>query len=335
MLSRRRGFTLIELLVVIAIIAVLIALLLPAVQQAREAARRSQCKNNLKQIGLALHNYHDVAKVFPPALLNSGRYNNATFYSNGNQVLNAPGWIMLLPYIDQAPAYSTYNLNLCSNQSSPYGMGVMGQDSVNESVTSLLVPNLVCPSHPGGGEQVTSNPGSSTDFYTRRNARRTSYLFSTGQWTDYDAPYRNFNTDVRQAAFGNNGAARIEDITDGTSNTYVIGESWGGRFHTSTAYGPWGLQGTHTCCHGRTLSNSSTVVDSTTVAQYVPDFYLNKPYQNDAQRRTYAWAFNSGHTGGGHFLLGDGSVRFLSENTDAATQARLAYIHDGNPIGEF
>src|SRR5947208_2953292 len=92
----RRGFTLIELLVVIAIIAVLIALLLPAVQQAREAARRTQCKNNLKQIGLALHNYHDTYGVLPPATIAPGQ-SPAT---NNNQILNHKGWTMLLPYFD-------------------------------------------------------------------------------------------------------------------------------------------------------------------------------------------------------------------------------------------
>ncbi|NOX55774.1 MAG: DUF1559 domain-containing protein, partial [Planctomycetes bacterium] len=112
----RRGFTLIELLVVIAIIAILIALLLPAVQQAREAARRTQCRNNLKQIGLALHNYHDVYGVFPPALINSGRQGDRN--TNG-PVLNATAWIMLLPYVDQAPLYEQYNSNLASNPSCP------------------------------------------------------------------------------------------------------------------------------------------------------------------------------------------------------------------------
>ncbi|MHC4879918.1 MAG: type II secretion system protein, partial [Planctomycetota bacterium] len=93
---RRRAFTLIELLVVIAIIAILVALLLPAVQSAREAARRSQCKNNMKQMGIALHSYHDTYNVLPPALMNSGRYNNGSHYnpaSNGNGVMNIPGWV--------------------------------------------------------------------------------------------------------------------------------------------------------------------------------------------------------------------------------------------------
>lgn len=334
--ARSRGFTLIELLVVIAIIAILIALLLPAVQQAREAARRTQCRNNLKQIGLALHNYHDNFNVFPPALLNSGRYNNATYFTGQNQILNTPGWVFLLPYIDQAPAYNQYNFNVCSSMSSPYSLPVSGTDATNVAITGMRLPGILCPSHPQGGEVVTSNAGVSTDFYSRNQARRSSYVFSTGHFTDYDAPYESLNNDIRQGAFGNNGAARIASIVDGTSNTILVGESWGGgQYRTSTSYGPWGLNGTHTCCHGRTLNNSNSSLTSATVAQYVADFGLNRPYLNDAQRRTYAWALSSGHTGGVHFVFGDGTVKFLSENLDALTVARLAYIHDNSPVGDF
>src|SRR5688572_803295 len=100
------GFTLIELLVVIAIIAVLIALLLPAVQQAREAARRTQCKNNLKQVGLALHNYHDSFNIFPFSVMGDGSC-EATYIPP--RVTNARGWTMLLPYFDQAPLFNQYN----------------------------------------------------------------------------------------------------------------------------------------------------------------------------------------------------------------------------------
>ena len=116
MKARRLGFTLIELLVVIAIIAILIALLLPAVQQAREAARRTQCRNNLKQMGLALANYHDTFSVHPPAMINSGRLDSFPFYSNGNKVLNTTGSVMLLPYMDQANLYNQYDFNVCSNE---------------------------------------------------------------------------------------------------------------------------------------------------------------------------------------------------------------------------
>ncbi len=163
------GFTLIELLVVIAIIAILVALLLPAVQQAREAARRTQCRNNLKQMGIALANYHDVYGVHPPALINSGRYEDLPFYSGGNRVLNTTGWTLLLPYLEQANAWQRYDFNQCSSGSSPVLMPVAGHDTANLSVTQLKIPILGCPSDPGAGEQSTHFPG--TDDIYSRNAR--------------------------------------------------------------------------------------------------------------------------------------------------------------------
>jgi prepilin-type N-terminal cleavage/methylation domain-containing protein len=185
----RSGFTLIELLVVIAIIAVLVAILLPAVQQAREAARASQCRNNLKQWGVALHNYHETHSVFPPALLNSGRYNSPAFFTGSSRVLNTTGWTLLLPYVDQVGLYNKYDFNVCSSMSSPYSLPVAGTDATNVAITSTNLPLLNCPSHPQAGQEVTAGPGVLTDFYTRNRARRTSYAFSTGTMTDYDAPY--------------------------------------------------------------------------------------------------------------------------------------------------
>lgn len=333
--SRAVGFTLIELLVVIAIIAVLIALLLPAVQQAREAARRTQCRNNMKQMGLALHNYHDNFGIFPPALLNSGRFNSPSFFTAPNLVLNTTGWVFLLPYVDQAAAYSQYNFNVCSSMSSPYSFTVSGTDATNAAITGMSVPMLVCPSHPNGNELVTNDPGNAGDFYTINKARRTSYLFSAGSTDDYSDIYANYAGNVTQGAFGNNSAARIRDMSDGASNCLLVGEAWGGAaYKTSTNYGPWGLNGTHTCCHGYVPSSSGSSLTSATVASYASDWGINRPYQGDAQNRTYAWVFNSGHTGGAQFLQGDGSVRFLSSNMDYLILAQLAYIHDGTVIGD-
>jgi prepilin-type N-terminal cleavage/methylation domain-containing protein/prepilin-type processing-associated H-X9-DG protein len=335
---RSRGFTLIELLVVIAIIAVLIALLLPAVQQAREAARRTQCRNNMKQMGLALHNYHDNFNVMPPALLNSGRYQSAAgYYPVTNRVLNTSGWVFLLPYIDQAPAYNQYNFNVCSSMSNPYGYNIAGTDVTNAAVVNIKIPMLACPSHPNSDEVVTSNAGVGTDFYSRNQARRTSYLFSSGSFQDYSAPYATTSTDIRQGAFGNSGAAKMRDFIDGSSNTILVGEAWGGgNWKQSTSYGPWGLNGTHTCCHGYTPSGSTTALNSTTVAAYTAQWNINAVYTaGDPLLKTYAWVFNSGHTGGAQFLMGDGSVRFISQNINYLTVCQLAYIHDGTPLGEF
>jgi prepilin-type N-terminal cleavage/methylation domain-containing protein/prepilin-type processing-associated H-X9-DG protein len=330
-LKRARGFTLIELLVVIAIMAILVSLLLPAVQQAREAARRTQCRNNLKQMGLALANYHDTFSVHPPAMINSGRLDSFSFYSGGNRVLNTTGWTMLLPYMEQANLYSQYDSSVCSNGSSPLGMPVAGSDSRNQPVVSQKMAWLSCPSHPEAGESSTHFPGTS-DIYTRQDAKRSSYLFATGVFTDWDDPWSYFGSDVRRGMFGNNGAARMADLRDGSSNTIAIGEAHGGdRNKVSVNFGPWGLMGTHTCCHGRVVSDHPTSV--------APDQFMdrrwgiNAPW--DSTKRSYAWTFNSSHTGGAGFLFADGSVHFLSENMDYRTFCLLNYIQDGQSLGEF
>ncbi len=335
--NRSRAFTLVELLVVIAIIGILVALLLPAVQAAREAARRMQCGNNLKQSALALHNYHDTFKVFPPALLASGRYNNSAYHAARGGVKNTTGWTMMLPFYEGGAAHSQYNFGVCSSQSSPYAAVVAGTDLINNGLYNARYPTLECPSHPNAGQISDSGPGT-TAFYSRRTAIRTSYLFSTGVFTDYDSDYSTKGSDVRRGAFGNDGAASFAAITDGTSNAIALGEAAGGGgkdSKTDSNYGPWGLTGTHTCCHGRVVSSSTTVVDATTtqVSNYPRDWHINAVWGGtDALRRSYAWVFNSFHPGGAQFGLCDGSVRFLPETMDYTTLCRLAYIADGNPV---
>ncbi|GAB4155666.1 MAG: DUF1559 domain-containing protein [Planctomycetaceae bacterium] len=329
-IRKSRGFTLIELLVVIAIIAILIALLLPAVQQAREAARRSNCKNNLKQIGIALHNYHETFSVQPPALINSGRYSSGSTVNGPTK--NITGWQLLLPHLEQANIYEQYNFNLAGNRSNPRAGGPAPDDTFNRQFHNIQLAVLECPSHPAAGEVSSSN----SSFYARTNARRTSYLFATGVFTDYSANWGRYSTDIRRGTFGNNGAARFRDMTDGTSNIIVVGEAaGGGRFKTSSHYGPWGLTGTHTCCHGRVVSASSSSTASTYFFRsgYPRDWNINSAWRGRADGRTYAWVFNSLHTGGAHFLFGDGKVRFLSENINYRTFALLNYIADGAVVG--
>lgn len=330
---RSRGFTLVELLVVIAIIGILVALLLPAVQAAREAARRMSCSNNLKQQALALQNYHDVYLVFPPALIGSGRYNSAAYYVGNNNVKNTTGFALLLKFMEKGPEADLYNYGLCSSASSPYGMPVAGTDVTNAPVTSLRYKMLECPSSPAAGENRLE---AGTGFYSMNNGKRTNYFFSTGSSTDYDGPWANLNGDIRQGAFGNDGAATLAAITDGTSNTVCIGEGSGGRHKTAIQFGPWGMTGTHTAVHGYTPSSSTTVLNATTSSiPYGTDWNINRPFQNDSLKRTYAWVYNSLHPGGAQFAFCDGSAKFIGQSIDYLVLCQLTYIHDAQPVGNY
>lgn len=334
-LSRQRfAFTLVELLVVIAIIGILVALLLPAVQAAREAARRMECSNNLKQLGLSLHNYHDTFKVFPPALMGSGRYNNPNYHAARGGVKNTTGWALMLPFYEQGAIADQYDFGRCSSMSSPYAATVAGTDLDNDKLYNARVDVLECPTHPEAGTLSTSAAGT-TGFYSRRDAIRTSYLFSTGGTTDYSGSWSTYSGVVYQGVFGNDGAANFAQLTDGTANVIAIGEAAGGRFKTSTEYGPWGMTGTHTCCHGYVPSASSTALTQAFADVYSSNWNINEDYNADPQRRTYAWVFSSLHPGGAQFAFADGSVHFLPETINYLTLQQLAYIHDGNPVGEY
>lgn len=340
MYSRHKAFTLVELLVVIAIIGVLVGLLLPAVQAAREAARRMQCSNNLKQSGLSLHNYHDAHKVLPPAKVGNGQVVNNN--SANSVVLNTTGWAMLLPYVEQTAAYNQYNFKVCSSSAKQTAnvAPVVGDDTMNNLLTSARYSHLECPSHPDAGEQFSNLPGTQ-DGYSMRNARRTSYFFSVGQYDDGASVYPNLLSRRLQGlgVFGSDGAARIDDMLDGTSNTLALGESVGGKTKTDPKWGPWGLTGTRTCCHGKVSSaaNNTTLTPALLAPSALDkrDYAINSAYNNDPQGRHYAWSFSSKHTGGAQFAFGDGSVQFLSETMDYLTLCRLAYLADGEVVGSY
>jgi prepilin-type processing-associated H-X9-DG protein len=240
----------------------------------------------------------------------------------------------MLPYAEGTTLHDRYNFSVCSSMSSPYGIPVMGNDTMNNGLYNVRLPWLECPSHPQAGEVSDKAPNTPTDFYTRRNAIRTSYFFSSGVNTDYDNRYEAYNSDVRQGMFGNDGAAKLASVTDGLSNSIAFGEGAGGRFKQSTSYGPWGLTGTHTCCHGRIVS-TVTSNQLTPTAVEAQSWGINAIWPGDTLGRSYAWVFNSLHTGGAQFTFGDGSVHFLSEALDYPTLVKLAYIHDRNPVSNF
>jgi prepilin-type N-terminal cleavage/methylation domain-containing protein len=315
--SRRSGFTLIELLVVIAIIAVLIALLLPAVQQAREAARRTQCKNNLKQLGLAIHNYHDNNNMFPMSFTTTANYNTTHRWFSW--------YARSLPFIDQAPLYNTIDFSspmaavITDPLPTPY--------SVNTQAAMTLIPGSICPSDASsqGGRLNNRADLTSNDFLAVMSYK----MVAGGNWGwgtfIYSAPSGRNANNTNGLDAGNGFGCRneasgtgrvfvtnIRDITDGTSNTFAVGEALaGGSNWTSWFYG-----------------------NHTTATCAIP---LNHAFRNNvpATDWTNNYSFNSRHTGGGQFLMADGTVRFVSENIDLQLYRNLASIDGGEVVGEF
>jgi prepilin-type N-terminal cleavage/methylation domain-containing protein len=336
-----RGFTLVELLVVIAIIGILVALLLPAVQAAREAARRSQCGNNLKQIGLALQNYHDLHRVFPPALLGSGRQNGGAA-PPGHMVMNATGFMLMAPMLEQQAIYQSYNFSVPSSISNPYGYPLAAgvtTSNTNQPYYSRPLPVFTCASDTNPASQNNYHANDPTNFYESNFAAQSNYLFATGYYTDYDSDYANHvGAYLDLGPFGNNGAAKFGDIKDGTSNTVAIGESkqgiGGGK--TSYVYGPYWGAGVHTCCHGRTRRDTFI---TTTGGISGPYGYVYGAVNYDVSgtahlQRQYAWQFGSYHPAGAQFVMCDGSTRFISDSVDYYNVfVWLNRIKDGRSLG--
>lgn len=331
--SSHNGFTLIELLVVIAIIAVLVALLLPAVQQAREAARRSQCKNNLKQLGLALHNYHETHNLFPPGYVD-GRGSSATIPAfTAHWTWTA----FLLPFVDQAPLYSLINVgNITPNQAVA--------DSNRRTSMQVPLQMFRCPSDPGPAQtsnrRVRSNPATEsqveipiTNYLASNDVTRLRQLRSKN-------PVNGSTTvggDGALGAFWRDSNLRFRDITDGSSNTILIGE----RSYYLGTFEMWaGVL--HATVGNSTTGPNETASDIGLVSAFSCIRHPINPGPAAGAERPLC--YSSQHTGGAHFLLADGAVRFISENISThtnvsadvgSTLARLIAIQDGQVIGEF
>ncbi|MGE0609327.1 MAG: DUF1559 domain-containing protein [Pirellulales bacterium] len=304
-----RGFTLVELLVVIAIIGVLIALLLPAVQAARESARRTQCVNNFKQMGLALHNYHDVHGTLPPALLGSGRMTAPT---TDYEVKNTTGFVLMLPFLELGPMADKYRHEVASSKSNIGGgtlrttaTNALGQTvdaAENKQIYSTPMSIFTCPSD-STPAPIYSYDASGTSYYALDEVARSNYLFASGGYTDYDQPYRTLMGGTEIGMFGNDGAASFAEVRDGLTYTIALGEKKQISCCGYTYFGPFWGAGSHTAVHGYTPLNT-------------PSFNINYDYGANGRKEPYAWQFSSHHKTGANFLMGDGAVRFISERID-------------------
>ncbi len=330
--KRARGFTLIELLVVIAIIAVLIALLLPAVQQAREAARRIQCRNNLKQLGLALHNYHSAHDIFPIGGL--GAVSNTYFIGE------ASFFVALLPYLDQSAAYNQFDFGSAFNRAD--GDIDRMTPAMISLYSKLRVPGLNCPS--------SELPKTAVIWDENINIQRTNYVGISGAAINPGDGVTDLGYTNAHGRYVDNGILapgsqmRFSGITDGSSNVIAISEQ-GRPLDVSNGY----YTGTdnRSCMH-----NGGTWFGAT---RAMPLSLVNVEYfytQNLTAIRyginnmapgltgaTYPYHANipisSRHVGGAHALRGDGSVVFLSQTMNFQTLLRLAHVSDGNIVGEY
>jgi prepilin-type N-terminal cleavage/methylation domain-containing protein/prepilin-type processing-associated H-X9-DG protein len=283
--SRRCGFTLIELLVVIAIIAVLIALLLPAVQAAREAARRVQCVNNLKQLGLALHNYHDALLVFPPG------YITASPFIDG-ETDTAPGWSwasMILPQLEQAPLYAAIN----------YSLAVQAPANTTGARSNLQA--FLCPSDQFQGSTFPITDGFGNTVAT---VAPSSYAASTGD-DPSDTAFGFDNIGDGRGLFFRNSSIRIAGIIDGTSQTVMLEErAWGNAEGTwaGAIRGGFIQRGPFNPCPG---SDDATYLAPCLVLAHCHMINTNADSDSGLDDSS------SFHPGGANMLFGDGSVHFL------------------------
>lgn len=284
---RRSGFTLIELLVVIAIIAILIALLLPAVQQAREAARRTQCKNNLCQIGLAIHNYEMAHNVLPPGSV------NPTGPVRSEPIGYHMSWaVQILPYLEHQNTFRTIDFS------------VGAYDPKNEKARAIVISTYICPS----------------DFRSPTDNRNVAATSFAGVQHDEEAAIDHGN----HGTFVLNLAVPMDSVTDGSSNTLFVGE----KAMLTDELG-W-MSGTRA-----TLRNAGDTINLNLTALR-HQFPLQGNSGNTAPvTAEHVGGFSSHHTGGAHFMLGDGSIRFLSQNIEQATFRRLANRSDGEPISDY
>lgn len=327
---RRRGFTLVELLVVIAIIGVLVSLLLPAVQAAREAARRMACQNNMKQIALALHNHESTFKQYPPA--GKGYAMCPAGANASTEIYNSNGLVNLLNYIEQQSIYDQFKIKeahaILGSAASRNTTGTIVGDPIangNAALSSTVISTFLCPSDSNAHTGWLIGQHYGPDAGTKGMAGAgTNYDFITSD-SDFSICNNWKTAGVRRRMFGENSTTRAGDITDGLSNTFAIGETT--LRHVNGRGNAWAYRGW--VMIGIDPGTSNPGINLWHLPAVHPT-WQSPPYKPvRGHTRTWWAAAASLHPGGCGFAMADGSVTFVAETVDSVLLERLCRIGDG------